>query len=51
MLDSYAVADLTPYEMGLSMSNVYNKRQEYFQSFLDTNAHIHNFYIAFLLYF
>ena len=30
MLDSYAVADLTPYEMGLSMSNVYNKRQEFF---------------------
>ncbi len=30
MLDSYAVADLTPYEIGLSMSNVYNKRQEFF---------------------
>ncbi|MEI0486419.1 methyl-accepting chemotaxis protein [Brachyspira intermedia] len=30
MLDSYAVADLTPYELGLSMSNVYNKRQEFF---------------------
>ncbi|MCZ9839543.1 methyl-accepting chemotaxis protein [Brachyspira hyodysenteriae] len=30
ILDSYAVADLTPYEIGLSMSNVYNKRQEFF---------------------
>ncbi|KLI22050.1 chemotaxis protein [Brachyspira hyodysenteriae] len=30
ILDSYAVAELTPYEIGLSMSNVYNKRQEFF---------------------
>ena len=30
ILDSYAIADLTPYEMGLSITNVYNKRNEFF---------------------
>ena len=30
ILDSYMVADLTPYELGLSMTNVYDKRKEFF---------------------
>ncbi|WP_297278271.1 methyl-accepting chemotaxis protein [uncultured Brachyspira sp.] len=30
ILDSYMAADLTPYELGLSMTNVYDKRKEFF---------------------
>ena len=30
ILDSYVSADLTPYEIGLSMSNVYSKRPAFF---------------------
>lgn len=30
ILDSYAKSDLTPYEMGLSMTNVYSKRLDFF---------------------
>ena len=30
ILDSYTIADLTPYEIGLSMTNIYKERQSFF---------------------